>query len=52
MAEGGKCHIHTLNRTILYSVNPDKIDHERYKLDVLTINTNNIPQIKEYVLQI
>jgi len=52
MAEGGKCQLHTLSQTILFSVDCDKIDHDRYKLDVLTINTSTKPKKKELVLQI
>jgi len=37
MVEGGRCNMHTLGGTIVYSVNQANIDKTAYKLDVLTI---------------
>lgn len=37
MVEGGKCSLHTLGGTIVYSVNKANIDKNAYKLDILTI---------------
>lgn len=52
MAVGGMCNIHTLDQTILFSVNKANIDETKYKLDILTINTTNIPKFDEQVLNI
>jgi hypothetical protein len=37
MVDGGKCNLHTLGGTIVYSVDKNNIDKNAYKLDVLTI---------------
>jgi hypothetical protein len=51
MAEGGKCNLHTLGQTILYSINKKNIDVNSYSLEVLTINVTNPPQV-EYRLEL
>lgn len=40
MAEEGKVNVHCLGGTIVYSVNKDKLNHDKYKLKVLTVATN------------
>lgn len=52
MADGGKVNLHTLGSTILYSVDPDKIDKHAYQLTVLTINTTNLPNSPQHTLKI
>ena len=37
MSEGGHCNLHTLGQTIVYTVNPQKVDKDAYRLDILTI---------------
>lgn len=41
MAEGGQAHVHCLGGTILYSVDRSKLNHEAYKLDILTLNSSH-----------
>jgi len=40
LSEGGKCNVHCLGGTIIYSVDPKKADHKSYKLQVLTVAEN------------
>lgn len=42
MAEGGKCNIHAAGGTIVYCVDNNKIKHDVYKTEILTI----VPTIK------
>lgn len=37
MAEGGKCNIHAAGGTIVYCVNSKNLNHNIYKLQVLTV---------------
>lgn len=50
MAEGDHVNLHTLGGTILYSVDPHKVDKSAYELSVLTINSTNPPGQAEYTL--
>jgi hypothetical protein len=43
MAEGGKCSLMAMGGTICYSVNLDNLNHEFYKLKVLSISTSTPP---------
>lgn len=40
MAEAGKVNVHTLGGTIMYGVNKKNLNHEKYKLQVLTVASN------------
>lgn len=48
MAEGGTCHIDVMGGTICYSVNPENLNHNFYKLKVLSVSTTTIPSDKKY----
>jgi hypothetical protein len=39
MAEGGTCHIDVMGGTIIYSVKNGNLNHEAYKLKVLSVST-------------
>jgi Golgi nucleoside diphosphatase len=41
MAEGGRCNIHAAGGTIVYCVNSKNLNHNVYKLQVLTVVTTN-----------
>ncbi len=40
MADEGKVNVHTMGGTIMYSVDKNKLKHEHYKLQVLTVVNN------------
>ena len=40
MAEKGKCNVHCLGGTILYSINPKRKTTDQYKLKVLTVTSS------------
>jgi len=40
MAEEGKVNVHTMGGTIIYSVNKKNLNHDKYKLQVLTVANN------------
>lgn len=40
LSEGGKCNVHCLGGTIVYSVNMKNTDHNHYKLQILTVAEN------------
>lgn len=44
MAEGGSCTILVLGGTIVYTVDKNKLNHNQYKLRVLSISTTNVPK--------
>lgn len=44
MAEGGSCTIQVLGGTIVYTVDKNKLNHNQYKLKVLSISTTNVPK--------
>jgi hypothetical protein len=52
LAERGYCNVKTLSGTIIYSVDKNKIDKSKYKLEVLTIATSNVPKDSNYILKI
>ena len=52
LAERGYCNVKTLSGTIIYSVDKNKIDKSKYKLEVLTIATSNVPKDSNYILEI
>lgn len=52
LAEGGHCNVKTMAGTIIYSVDKNKIDKSKYKLEVLTIATSNVPKDSNYILEI
>lgn len=37
LSEGGLCNVHCLGGTIIYSIDAKKTDHNKYKLQVLTV---------------
>jgi len=37
LSDGGKCNVHCLGGTIVYSVDPKKADNNKYKLQILTV---------------
>jgi len=37
LCEKGECHVHALGGTILYTVDSEKLKHNKYKLEVLTV---------------
>lgn len=41
-----------MQNTILYSINPDKIDTKRYKFEVLSINISSKPKESKFVVHI
>lgn len=52
MAEGGTCNIAVLAGTIVYTVNKHKLNHEHYKLKVLSISTTDVPAQENYKCEI
>lgn len=40
MAEEGKVNVHTMGGTIQYSVNKKNLNHDQYKVQVLTVANN------------
>ncbi len=48
MAEGGKCNIQAAGGTIVYCVNSKNLNHNAYKLQVLTVVTT-IPAPKPHL---
>lgn len=52
MAESGHCNIHSLNGTIKYCVDQDKLKHDIYKLQVLTVVSNIKPPKQNYASKI
>lgn len=48
MAEGGRCNIHAAGGTIVYCVNSKNLNHNVYKLQVLTVVTT-IPAPKRHL---
>lgn len=52
LSEGGKCNVHCLGGTIIYSVDMSKTDHKDYKLEVLTVAENAQVEAAKYILQV
>lgn len=40
MAEQGKVNVHTIGGTIKYSVNKKNLNHNKYKVQILTVANN------------
>lgn len=52
MAEDGRCNIHALGGTIQFCVDSEKLNHEVYKTEVLTVVSNIKPPKANYVSKI
>lgn len=40
LSDGGRCNVHCLGGTIVYSIDQKKTDHNRYRLQILTVAEN------------